>query len=40
MYPHTKFQSIWITLDFGTKLAQKNMNDKILGKTIKFEIRI
>ena len=40
MYPHTKFQLISITLDFGTKLAPKNMNDIILKKKIKFEIRI
>ena len=28
MYPCTKFQLIWRTWDFGTKFAQKNMNDK------------
>ena len=32
MYPCTKFQLIWRTSDFGTESAQKNMNDKILGK--------
>ena len=37
MYPCSKFQLIWRTSDFGTKLAQKNMNDKNLGKIkIKF----
>ena len=28
MYPHTKFQLIWITSDFGTNFFQKNMNEK------------
>ena len=27
-----KFQLIWRTLDFGTKFAHKNMNDKISKK--------
>ena len=30
MYPHTKFQLIWITSDFGGKFPQKNMNEKNL----------
>ena len=41
MYPCTKFQLIWRTSDFGTKLVQKNMNDKKSAKiNIKFEIRV
>ena len=32
MYPCTKFQSIWKTSDFGTKLPPKIMNDKNLKK--------
>ena len=28
MYPSTKFQSIWITSNFETNFAQKNMTDK------------
>ena len=41
MYPCTKFQLIWRTSDFGTKLVQKNMNDKKFAKiNIKFEIRV
>ena len=41
MYPCTKFELIWRTSDFGTKFAQKSMNDKNFGKIkIKFEIRI
>ena len=41
MYPCTKFQLIWRTSDFGTKLAIKNMNDKNFETiNIKFEIRI
>ena len=41
MYPCSKFQLIWRTSGFGTKLAQKNMNDKHFEKiNIKFEKRI
>ena len=41
MCPCTKFQLIWRTSDFGTKFAQKNMNNKNFGKAdIKFEMRI
>ena len=41
MYPYTRFQLIWRTSDFGTKLAQKNLNGKNFGKIkIKFEKRI
>ena len=41
MYPCTKFQLIWRTSDFGTKFAQKNVNNKNFGKiNIKFKIRI
>ena len=41
MYPWTKFQLIWRTSDFGTKLAQKNVNDKnFLKINIKLEKRI
>ena len=41
MYPCTKFQLIWRTSDFGTKFAQKNVNNKNFGKiNIKFEMRI
>ena len=32
MYPCTKFQSIWRTLDFETKFAQKNMTGKHFEK--------
>ena len=32
MYPFTKFQTILRTSDFGTKFAQKNMNDKNFEK--------
>ena len=32
MYACPKFQLIWRTSDFGTKIAQKNMNDKHFGK--------
>ena len=32
MFPSIKFQLIWGTLDFRTKFAKKNMNDKILKK--------
>ena len=32
MCPNTKFQLIWRTLDFGTKFALKNMNDKNFEK--------
>ena len=39
MYPCIKFQFIWRTSDFGTKFAQKYMNDKTFEKiTIKIEI--
>ena len=38
MYPCTNFQLIWRTSDFGTKFAQKNMNDKNFEKiNIKLE---
>ena len=39
MYPHTKFQLIWITSDFGTNVFQKNMNEKekIEKINIKFD---
>ena len=41
MYPCTKSQSIWQTLNFGTKFAQKNMNENFFKKiNIKFETRI
>ena len=30
--PCIKFQSIWRTLDFGTKFVQKNMTDKNFEK--------
>ena len=33
MYACTKFELIWRTSDFGTKFAQKNMNDKNFEKT-------
>ena len=40
MYPSTKFQLIWRTSDFGTKFAQKNMNNKNFEKrNIKLDIR-
>ena len=32
MYPCTKFQLIWRTSVFGTKLAEKNMNDNNFEK--------
>ena len=32
MYSCTKFQLSWRTLDFGTKFAPKNMNDKNFEK--------
>ena len=39
--PFIKLQSVWRTLDFGTKFAQENMNDKIFEKlSIKFEISV
>ena len=39
MYPCTKFHLIWRTSDLGTKFAQKNVNNKTVGKiNIKFEI--
>ena len=41
IYSCTKFQLIWRTSDFGTKFAQKNMNDKNFEKiNIKIEISI
>ena len=41
MYPCTKFQLICRTSDFGTKFAQKNVNNKIFEKiNIKFEMKI
>ena len=41
MCPCTKFHLIWRTSDFGTKFAQKDMNDKNFEKrNIKFEMRI
>ena len=41
MYPCSKFQLIWRTSGFGTKLAQKNMNDKHFEKiNIKIVISI
>ena len=39
MYPCTNFQLIWRASDFGTKFAQKNMNDKNFEK-IKIKIVI
>ena len=39
MYPCTKFQLIWRTSDFGTKLPPKIMMDKTFDKiNIKMEI--
>ena len=32
MCPCIKFQSIWQTLDFGTKFAQNYMNDKFFKR--------
>ena len=32
MYARPKFQLIWRTSDFGTKLAPKNMNDELFEK--------
>ena len=32
MCPCNKFHSIWRTLDFSTKLVQKNMTDKTFEK--------
>ena len=32
MYPYIKFQSIWRTLDFGTKLPPKKVTDKKIWK--------
>ena len=32
MCPCNKFQSVWRTLDFSTKLVQKNMTDKTFEK--------
>ena len=32
MYPGTKFQLTWRTSDFGTKFAQKNMNNRNFEK--------
>ena len=41
MEPCTKFQLICRTLDFRTKLAQKNMSDKSFEKiTIKILISV
>ena len=41
MYPCTKLQLILRTSDFGTKFAQKNVNNKIFGKKpIKFKRKI
>ena len=41
MYTCPKFQLIWRTSDYETKLVQKNINDKYFEKTnIKFEKRI
>ena len=41
MYPCAKFQLISRIPDFGTKFAQKNMNDKNFEKmNIKFEVKI
>ena len=41
MYPCTKFQLIWRTSDFETKLAPKNVNDKHFEKiNIKILISI
>ena len=41
MYACPKFQLIWRTSDFVTKLAQKNMNGKHFEKiNIKFKKRI
>ena len=41
MYPCAKFQLIWRTPKFGTKFAQKNMNDKNFEKiNTKFEVKI
>ena len=34
MHPCTKFLLIWRTSDFGTKLAQKNMNNKNFDKIV------
>ena len=33
LYPCIKFQLIWRTSNFGTKFAQKYVNDKNFGKT-------
>ena len=41
MYTCSKFQLIWRTSDFGTKSAQKNMNDKHFEKiNVKIVINI
>ena len=41
MYACPKFQLIWRTSDFGTKLAQKDMNDEHCEKVhIKIVISI
>ena len=41
MCPCTKFQIIWRTSDFGTKLAQKSMNDENFDKiNVKIVISI
>ena len=32
IYLRTKYQSVWITSDLGTKFAQKNMNEKNVEK--------
>ena len=41
MYPFTKFQLIWRTLDFGTKFSQQDINGKNFEKiNIKFKIPI
>ena len=40
MYPCSKFQLIWRTSDFGTKFAQKSINEKNYEKVnIKHLIR-
>ena len=41
MYTNSTFQSLGVTLDFGTKFAQNYMNDKLFEKIIiKIEISI
>ena len=39
MYPYTKSQLIWSNSDFGTKFAQKHMNENNFEK-INFQIVI